>query len=145
MDRTGPLLYDADCGLCVQTATWLSKIVPSERLGLLALQDVADEPLLALQLHGRDLGEQLHFVRGDGAVLTGARAAIAAGRLIPVLGLYAALLDNSAGHALLDPLYREIASHRRRIGRALGLPAACPLVNRPRSAVSLGSDSPIRG
>lgn len=135
VDRTGTLLYDADCGLCVQTATWLSRLVPSERLGLLPLQEVADEPLLALQLHGRDLTEQLHFVRGDGAVLTGAAAALAAGRLVPVLGLYAALLDNSLGHALLEPLYREVASHRRQIGRALGLPDSCPLPTRVRSSL----------
>jgi predicted DCC family thiol-disulfide oxidoreductase YuxK len=135
VDRTGTLLYDADCGLCVQAATWLSKLVPDERLGLLPLQDVAEEPLLALQLHGRDLREKLHFVRGDGAVLTGAGAAIAAGRLIPVLGVYAVLLDNPVGRALLEPLYREIASHRRQIGRALGLPDTCPLPTRVRSSL----------
>ena len=66
-------------------------------------------------------------------MLTGARAALAAGRLLPVLGAYAALLDRPLGHRLLEPLYVEIASHRRRIGRLLGLPAECPLPTRPQA------------
>lgn len=132
MDRSGTLLYDGDCGLCVATATWLGDVVPSSRLGLLALQQVDLDPRIATLVGGRDLTEALHFVRADDAVLAGARAALAAGRLIPILGLYAALLDRPIGHVLLEPLYREIASHRRRIGRLLGLPAECPLPTRTR-------------
>ena len=133
MDRSGTLIFDADCGLCIATATWLGGLVRPERLGLVPLQEVAAHPELGPTLEGRDLTEQLHFVRADGAVLTGAAAALAAGRLIPVLGAYAALLDNAVGRALLEPLYRAIASHRRRIGRLLGLPVECPLPTRPRS------------
>ena len=127
MDGSGTLLYDADCGLCVATATWLAARVPPSRLGLLPLQRVGDEPRIAALVEGRELAEQLHFVRSDGAILTGARAALAAGRLVPVVGLYAALLDRPLGHRLLEPLYREIAAHRRRIGHLLGLPAECAL------------------
>ena len=134
MDRSGTLLYDADCGLCIATATRLEQLVPAERLGLLALQEVATEPQIATAVEGRDLAEQLHFVRGDGMVLTGARAALAAARLIPVMGWYAALLDQPVGHALLEPLYRQIAGHRRRIGGLLGLPEQCPLPRRARDA-----------
>lgn len=130
MDRTGTLLYDADCGLCIATATWLAERVPARRLGLLPLQRAGTDPRIASLVEGRDLGESLHFVGSDSAVLSGARAALAAGRLIPVLGLYAALLDRPLGHRLLEPLYREIASHRRRIGRLLGLPEECPLPTR---------------
>ena len=53
---------------------------------------------------------------------------------MPVLGLYAALLDRPIGHRLLEPLYDEIASHRRLIGRLLGLPEVCPLPTRVRDA-----------
>lgn len=134
MDRSGTLLYDADCGLCIATATRLEQLVPSDRLGLLALQDVATAPDVAAAVEGRDLAEQLHFVRADGVVLAGARAALAAGRLIPVLGWYATLLDQRLGHALLEPLYRQVAAHRRRIGGILGLPESCPLPRRTREA-----------
>ena len=134
MDRSGTLLFDADCGLCVATATWLQERVPPSLLGLLPLQHADGDPRIAALVAGRDLTESLHFVGVDGTVLTGARAALAAGRLIPILGLYAALLDRPLGHQLLEPLYREIASHRRRIGRLLGLPAECPLPARPLEA-----------
>lgn len=130
MDRSGTLLYDADCGLCIATATWLAGQVPPSRLGLLPLQHAASDPGIAALVADRDLAESLHFVSADGAVLTGARAALAAGRLIPILGLYAALLDRPLGHQLLEPLYREVASHRRRIGRLLGLPTECALPTR---------------
>lgn len=132
MDRSGTLLFDADCGLCVWTATRLGELAPAERLGLLALQEVAAEPALAAVVAGRDLTATLHFVRADGAILTGARAALAAARVIPVMGWYAALLDQPIGHVLLEPLYRQVVAHRRRIGRLLGLPATCPLPRRLR-------------
>lgn len=131
MDRSGTLLYDADCGLCIATATWLAERVPPSRLGLLPLQDAPADVRIGPLVEGRSLAESLHFVRAGGEVLTGARAALAAGRFVPVLGLYAALLDRPLGHLFLEPLYREIASHRRRIGRLLGLPAECPLPTRP--------------
>ena len=134
MDGSGTLLYDADCGLCVATATWLEGRVPATRLGLLPLQEVGSEPRIAELVEGRNLAESLHFVGADGVVLTGARAALAAGRLVPLLGLYAALADRPLGHRLLEPLYREIASHRRRIGRLLGLPLECPLPTRARDS-----------
>ena len=132
MDRSGTLLYDADCGLCIATATRLGQLVPPEKLGLVALQEVDSEPEVALRVLGRDLAEQLHFVRADGVVLTGARAALAAGRLIPLMGWYAAILDQPLGHALLEPLYRQVAARRRRIGGLLGLPQECPLPRRSR-------------
>lgn len=132
MDGSGTLLYDADCGICVATATWLERVVPANRLGLLPLQEVATEPRIASLVEGRELAESLHFVGADDEVLTGARAALAAGRLVPILGLYAVLLDRPLGHRLLEPLYCEVASHRRRIGRLLGLPLECPLPTRTR-------------
>jgi len=130
MDRSGTLLFDADCGLCIAAASRLGQLVPGERLGLLALQAVESEPGVAAAVAGRDLGESLHFVRSDGRVLTGARAALAAARLIPVMGWYAAALDQPVGHAILEPLYRQVAAHRRRIGRIFGLPETCPLPRR---------------
>jgi predicted DCC family thiol-disulfide oxidoreductase YuxK len=131
MDRTGTMLFDADCGLSIATAARLAGLVPPSRLGLLPLQQVDADPRVAALMAGRRLAEELHFVRADGEVLTGAAAALAAGRLIPVLGLYAALLDNALGRRLLQPLYAAIAGHRRRIGRLLGVPDECPLPSRP--------------
>jgi predicted DCC family thiol-disulfide oxidoreductase YuxK len=76
----------------------------------------------------------IHFVRADDSILTGARAVLAAVRLVPRWRFMAIALDNAVGHAFLEPLYRQIAAHRRRIGRMLGLPVACPLPPRKREA-----------
>jgi acetyl esterase len=134
MDRRGTLIYDGDCGICVRTAEWLADRVPATRLGLLALQHVRSEPEVATLVRGRDLASTLHFVRADGSILTGARAVLAAGRLVPRWRFPAIVADQPLGHLLLEPLYREIASHRRRIGAMLGLPASCPILIRPREA-----------
>ena len=118
--------------MCIWTATRLAQLVPEERLGLVPLQSVEEEPELARRVAGHDLRESVHFVRADGAILAGARAALAAARLIPVMGWYATLLDQPVGHAVLEPLYRQVAAHRRRIGGLLGLPQECPLPRRSR-------------
>ncbi len=132
-DRSGSLLYDQDCGICVATAAWLADRAAPDRLGLLALAQVASDPRIEALVTGRDLTSRVHFVRSDGTVLTGARAILAAGRLIPRWRFVAVLYDHPLGHRLLEPVYDEIAAHRGRIGRALGLPAACALP--PRSLV----------
>ena len=133
VDRSGSLLYDQDCGICVATAAWLADRGALDRLGLLALAQVAGDPRIEALVAGRDLTTRVHFVRSDGAVLTGARAILAAGRLIPRWRFVAVLYDHPLGHWLLEPLYDEIAGHRGRIGRALGLPAACALPARTLS------------
>jgi acetyl esterase len=134
MDRSGTLLYDGDCGICVASVQWLADRVASSELGLLALQRVALDPAIGARVEGRNLGETIHFVRGDGAVLTGARAVLAAGRLVPRWRVLAIVADRPIGHALLEPLYRQVASHRRRLARLLGLPASCPILVRPRES-----------
>jgi predicted DCC family thiol-disulfide oxidoreductase YuxK len=127
IERTGTLLYDADCGICLATAGWLATQVVPSRLGLMALSDAATDPRIERLTRGRPLTTTIHFVRADDAVLTGARAVLAAVRLVPRWRLLAIALDNTLGQAFLEPLYRQVATHRRRIGRLFGLPVACPL------------------
>jgi hypothetical protein len=75
--RSGSLIYDHDCGICLATASWLAKRVQPPRRGLLAIA-----------------------------------------------------ADHSVAYLLLEPLYREVAANRGRIGRALQLPVSCPLPGR---------------
>jgi predicted DCC family thiol-disulfide oxidoreductase YuxK len=96
-------------------------------LGLLGLTEVESVPRVGRLVRGRPLTTTIHFVRSDDTILTGARAVLAAVRLVPRWRYLAIALDNAVGHALLEPVYRQIAAHRRRIGRLLGLPVACPL------------------
>jgi predicted DCC family thiol-disulfide oxidoreductase YuxK len=122
------LLYDPDCGICVATARWLRQRVAPDRLRLLPLVEAGNDPALADRVRGRDLSTALHFVRSDGRVLTGARAVLAAGRLAPRWRALAWLFDHRIGHRLLEPIYRQVAIHRRAIGRALRLPETCEVV-----------------
>ena len=133
-DGSGSLLYDEDCGICVATARWLADRVEPRRLGLLAIGQVDMDPRIAALVAGRPLAATIHFVRADDTVLTGARAVLAAGRLVPRWRLPAILFDQPLGHLLLEPLYRLVAANRGRIGRALGLPAACALPPRNRES-----------
>lgn len=127
IDRSGSLLYDADCGICFAMAGWLASRVAPSRLGLLALSEAATDARIERLTRGRPLTTTIHFVRADDSILTGARAVLAAVRLVPRWRLLAIILDNRLGHALLEPVYRQIATHRRRIGRLFGLPVSCPL------------------
>jgi len=125
--RSGTLLYDADCGICLSFAGWLARRVVPDRLVLMPLGQAGTQPRIERLTRGRPLTSTIHFVRDDETVLTGARAVLAAVRLVPVWRFVAIALDNAVGHVFLEPLYRQIATHRRRIGRLLGLPVACPL------------------
>jgi len=130
MYRSAALLYDPDCGICVATALWLRERVPATRLRLLPLTEAPRDPDLGELVAGLPLAESLHVVLPDGRVVMGARAVLAAGRLVPWWGIVAAVWDNPLGAAILEPVYREIARKRRRIGRALGLPATCAVLPR---------------
>ncbi len=131
-DRSGSLLYDEDCALCVATAGWLGRRVDPDRLRLLALGEAVADRRISGLVEGRRLSVTLHFVRSDDNVLTGAHAVLAAGRLVPRWRLLARLCDHRVGQVLLEPLYRQIAAHRRLVGRMLRLPAACPLPSERR-------------
>ena len=130
MDRPGFLLYDSDCGICLAMAGFLAKRSLPSRLGLLALTEAGTVPRVGRLVEGRPLATTIHFVSADDTILAGARAVLAAVRLVPRWRFVAIALDNRAGHAVLEPLYRQVAAHRRRIGRLLGLPVACPLPRR---------------
>ncbi len=112
VDRSGSLIYDEDCGICVAAATWLETRVAASRLGLLAVGDVEDDPRITALVERKALSATLHFVRSDDTILTGARAVLAAGRVVPRWRLLAALSDNPIGQLLLEPVYRQIAAHR---------------------------------
>jgi predicted DCC family thiol-disulfide oxidoreductase YuxK len=124
------MLYDADCGLCTAAAAWLMR---RARPG-----ELQAKPLQTATLSGfPDLTKTLHVVTPDKRILTGSRAVLAAARTVPKWGAVARIADNKVGHAILEPAYRWVASHRRGIGRALGISQTCAVpetrpVTRPR-------------
>ena len=124
-DRSGTLLYDEDCGICVMFVGWLADRVAPARLRLLGLSRAAEDSRIGALVEGRPLAVTIHFVRSDDTISTGARALLAAVRLVRGWRFLAIMFDHRAGHVVLEPLYRQVASHRRDIGRLLGAPAAC--------------------
>jgi len=135
------LLYDGDCGICRATAGWLGRRVGPRDLRLLALSDASSDATIGPQVIGLDLLAALHLVLPDGRILTGARAAFSAGRLVPRWGLIAWAFDHRLGHLLLGPVYQLVAGHRRQIGRLLRIAASCPM---PSPAERPGSTGHIR-
>jgi predicted DCC family thiol-disulfide oxidoreductase YuxK len=119
------MLYDSDCGLCTKAAGCLGERAPAARLTILPLASAAADPWLAPLVAGRDLASTLHLVTADGEVVTGAGAVLAAARTVPRWGAIARIADHRVGRALLEPAYRLIAANRHRIGRRLGIEAAC--------------------
>ena len=70
-DRTGYLLYDSDCGICLAMAGFLAKRVT--RAPRLACPDRGRHGAAGgAPGGGRPLTTTIHFVRGDDTVLTGA-------------------------------------------------------------------------
>ena len=133
--RAGTLLFDEDCGLCVASAAWLGRRVAPRHLRLLPLAAGPTDPIVGAAVAGRDLAGALHYVAPDGRVVAGARAVVAAGRLVPRWRWLAAAVDHAPAYVLLEPVYRWVAANRRAIGRRLGLPASCPMptaAERPR-------------
>jgi predicted DCC family thiol-disulfide oxidoreductase YuxK len=121
----GTLLYDSDCGVCVATARWLRNRVNGDRLRLVPIDEARGDPVAAL-VSGNQLRAALHYVRDDGTVFTGARAVVAAGRRVPGWRHVAGVVDHRVVYRFLEPMYAAIATHRRRISRALGLGRPAP-------------------
>ena len=118
MTTPATMLYDADCGLCTVAAAWVMR---RARAG-----ELQAKPLQTAVVPGfPDLTQTLHVITPAGRVLTGSRAVVAAARTVPRWGAVAKLADNRAGHAVLEPVYRWVACHRRGIGRALGIRQVC--------------------
>lgn len=121
------LIYDGDCGLCTATAAWLARRVSPERLDLVSITEAWEHPRVGGSVVGRDLAASVHLVGPDGSVVSGARAVLGAGRLVPRWRVGARLFDHRVGHVVLEPVYRLVARNRLRIGGLLGLPATCPM------------------
>jgi predicted DCC family thiol-disulfide oxidoreductase YuxK len=111
------VLYDADCGICTQTARLLARIDNRRRLNLVALQ-VADLPGMPPR---ETLGESLHAVDTAGRWLIGAEASVAIARRVPLLAPIGVAARMPGAMTALDALYRAVARNRQRISRMLGL------------------------
>jgi predicted DCC family thiol-disulfide oxidoreductase YuxK len=117
------VLYDADCGICTQTARVLSLMDRGRRLELVALQAADEIPgapaadVLRTALHARD--RQGHWTSGGDAVVQ------ILGTL-PILWPMAVWARLPGARWLIGRTYDAVAANRHRLSRRLGL-TVCPV------------------
>ena len=120
------VLYDADCGICSQTARVLVKIDSRRRLRLVALQ-VAKVPGMPPR---DELIGALHALDSGGHWFVGATAAVEIARRVPLLWPIAGMARLPLAMPILDVIYRAIANNRHSLSRLFGLPV-CRVPSRP--------------
>jgi predicted DCC family thiol-disulfide oxidoreductase YuxK len=128
------VLFDADCGICSQTARLLRTLDTAERLRLLPLESAAstlpDAPPLA------DLRRQLHARSPDGEWSSGGDAVRRIAAAVPVLRPLSILGSLPVARGILDVTYDLVAANRHRLSRLLRTPV-CRVepapVTRPRT------------
>jgi predicted DCC family thiol-disulfide oxidoreductase YuxK len=109
------VLFDADCGICTQTARLLRTLDGAGRLALVSLQSapalVPDAPPIA------ELRRSLHVRSAGGRWLKGGAAVLRIASLVPVLRPIAILGSLPLARPLVDAAYDLVAANRHRVSR----------------------------
>ena len=122
-DQRVLVLYDADCGICMRTATLLRRLDRRHSLHLIAAQaadDVRGAPALDVRLTA------LHVCDRAGQWSTAGAAVVRIAEAVPALRPLALLSRLPGALAVFDVIYALVAANRHRISQVLGY-NACPL------------------
>jgi predicted DCC family thiol-disulfide oxidoreductase YuxK len=111
------VLYDADCGVCTQTARVLARLDSRRRLRLVSLQ----EATLPGMPPAHELMDALHAVDTDGNWFVGAAAAVELTRHVPLLWPISVIAKLPLAMPILNVLYRAVAANRQSLSRLLRL------------------------
>lgn len=107
--ETGELIYDADCGFCTRTATWVAG--PRHAFPLVSWQSLPDLPALGLTVD--DVTSAAYWRSQDGRLWRGAdaiaKALVARGGVLAVAGT---LLLRTPLRVLARPVYAWVARNR---------------------------------
>ncbi|WP_082468890.1 alpha/beta hydrolase fold domain-containing protein [Sciscionella sediminilitoris] len=110
----GTLIYDGDCGFCLQSKDLLARLDHHGRVALLPLQDPGATELSGVSR--TELAESLHWVGADGKRTTGAEAVNTALAAVTGSGLPVTLYRLPVIRQVQDRTYRWVAEHRGRLG-----------------------------
>lgn len=112
MTTAGELIYDADCGFCTRSATWVAG--PGRAFPLVPWQSLPD--LADLGLTEDDVVSAAYWRSGDGSLWRGAdaiaQALVARGGVLRMAGT---LLLRTPLRLLARPVYRWVAANRYRM------------------------------
>lgn len=111
------VLFDADCGFCSWSATFLDRLDRARALRLVPLQSAANEVPSAPAR--RELLETLHVGDGAGRWLRGGDACLEIASVIPVLRPLAMAGRLPLVRRGVDRAYRLVARNRHRLTRLL--------------------------
>lgn len=111
------VLYDADCGVCTQTARVLARFDTRRRLRLVSLQTAALPGLPPRE----ELVRALHAVDGSGRSFVGAAAAVEVARHVPLLWPVSLFAKVPLAMPVLNALYQAVADNRQGLSRLLRL------------------------
>jgi predicted DCC family thiol-disulfide oxidoreductase YuxK len=114
------VLFDADCGICTQSARLLRTLDRSGRLRLVSLQSapalVPDAPPVA------ELRRSLHVRSAGGRWWSGGTAVVRIASVVPVLRPIAILGSLPLARSLVDATYDLVAANRHRLSRLIRAP-----------------------
>lgn len=113
--RLGTLIFDGECRFCLQWVDRLRRWDRWQRITFLPLQHPAAS---LLGVPRTALEEAMHFVRADGAVFGGARAAPEILRAVPWGWLVRWVFAVPGVSPVASGMYRWIARRRHRFGCA---------------------------
>ncbi|MEX2547425.1 MAG: DUF393 domain-containing protein [Chloroflexota bacterium] len=113
------VLYDNDCGICLQTARLLTRLDRGRLLILTPLQSahMADRPSID------ELLSSVHAVDASGRWWVGADAVVQIAQRVSALRLLTTLASLPFASIALDVAYRTIARNRQVLSRMLGIKA----------------------
>jgi predicted DCC family thiol-disulfide oxidoreductase YuxK len=113
------VLYDADCGICSETARLLRRFDQRHQLRLTPLQNASlpRSPSLAQLL------DSLHAVDEQGRWWVGPDAVVEIAKRIPLLRPVTIFARLPLASRILEDAYRAVAEHRQQISRVLGMDA----------------------
>lgn len=122
------VLYDADCGICTRSASWLAR---RDRDRQLDLEPVQQAPLVGPDAPAAaELRAALHVRGRDGRWHRGGDGVLTALEALPHWRPLARLVRRTPIGLLVEPAYRLVAANRGLASRLLGADA-CPLPTRP--------------
>lgn len=119
------LLYDADCPLCVRFKQGLERLDVDKRVTYCPIQN---EEVFAqfTQLDRLACRQKVHYLREDGAVLTGGEVVTELLHHFPGVSKFGWLLDSEIGRKTVDFFYEQVEQMRTRMKEKEESCGTCP-------------------